>query len=206
MRRLLYFVLACVAVLVGGHFLRGAFGYTTGTATLEYVGYPGYGNGNLDPRSRVPWGTTGCTFLGHEALTQGANNLGVQMMGTLFGTMPGAYDGPYPTKQEARNVLAAEGRLFDPWMMDDPTHPLSVDWSQIPQNTRLFMDTAQRVLGGIDPDAPPSRLAVLEQRALLVGTYDSFGDACRIVVLDMVEGDVESRPVARYSYPCRPVR
>ena len=58
MRRLLIALVIGPALLVGGNFLRGVVGYLSGEATLEYVGYPGFGNGNLDPRSRVPWGTT----------------------------------------------------------------------------------------------------------------------------------------------------
>ena len=50
---------------------------------------------------------TAARVTGHEPFTILPNNLVLRALGALFGPMPGGYDGPYPTEEEAFALLAA---------------------------------------------------------------------------------------------------
>jgi Prokaryotic RING finger family 1 len=90
-------------------FLAGAGSYAAGTARLEGSGLPGYGYGNLHPELRCYRRSAGCCKMGYEPLTQGPNNLAVWGLSKALGPQPGAYAGPYPSPERARDLLAAQG-------------------------------------------------------------------------------------------------
>jgi hypothetical protein len=65
---------------------------------------------NPDRVHRVPPATDGGSILGRDWLMRRTYNLGLVTASTLFGLMPGTYDGPYPTKQQAKRLIEARGR------------------------------------------------------------------------------------------------
>lgn len=86
-------------------FILGLINYTFGTARLMHVGLPGTTFFNIDPEVRVGRSTSGCIVQGGEWMLHWSNNLAVRGISFIFGPMPGAYVGPYPTKEEAKNAL-----------------------------------------------------------------------------------------------------
>lgn len=94
-------------------FAGGVVAYTTGTATRQGYGLPGVEYWNLSRDSRVSRTTSGCVVMGHEELTMVPNNLAVELMGRLFGAMPGSYRGPYPTRAEASALVEAGAAPLD---------------------------------------------------------------------------------------------
>lgn len=91
---------------------KGVWGYATGTGVLLFKGLPGYTSKNLDPETRLERRTEGCMVTGLESLTQLPNNLALKWLSRRLGPMPGAYVGPYPTKEEAwRRVRDAQPSL-----------------------------------------------------------------------------------------------
>jgi len=50
---------------------------------------------------------------GSEVLTHVPNNLALRFWGELCGPMPGAYDGPLPTLDEARAYVRVQGVVVD---------------------------------------------------------------------------------------------
>ena len=86
-------------------FMQGVAGYLNGTAYFLGVGYPGFEFGNLDPQYRVHRQTSGCIVLGTEFLTHLPNNAAIVLLTKVLGPMRGTYHGPYPDREEAREVL-----------------------------------------------------------------------------------------------------
>ena len=90
----------------------GVLGYAAGRASLMTYGMPGPEFDNLDRELRCYWSTSGCVVDGSEPLRHAPNNAGVRMMIGLFGPMPGAYRGAYPTKSEVVGLLARDTRRY----------------------------------------------------------------------------------------------
>lgn len=88
----------------------GAFGYFTGTAKLWGMGLMRYPT-NVQPATRMQWSSGGCMVTGNEWMTQLPHNLTVMSLFHCFGTMHGAYDGPYPTETDALAALAGGAPL-----------------------------------------------------------------------------------------------
>jgi hypothetical protein len=88
-------------------FLFGMVTYWTGSARCFYMGLPSLESENPCRGSRAPQQCTGDLVVGCDLVWQVPNNLGVGLMGLVFGPMSGTYDGPYPTKDEAAAALAA---------------------------------------------------------------------------------------------------
>jgi len=86
-------------------FITGVVTYTQGTATLWFMGLPGTESHIIDPETRCGLTSGGDLIGGGESLVIIPNNAAVQMMTSVFGLMKGAYDGPYPTKEEALAAL-----------------------------------------------------------------------------------------------------
>ncbi|MFC1706535.1 hypothetical protein ACFL59_06885 [Planctomycetota bacterium] len=127
-RHLLLSVLVCpfvVAPVVC--FLIGTIGYATGTAVLMGHGLPGREYRNIDPQIRCGRMSLGCVTDGAEFLTAGANNLAIETLAGLFGSMPGGYSGPYPTRVEARHLLDASGSTVENTATDELARLLRVE-------------------------------------------------------------------------------
>lgn len=91
--------------------LLGGAGYFLGTARFQTVGMPGPEFNDLDPDYRVRWSTSGCLVNGAELLYQTPHNVVVMALVRSFGPMRGVYDGPYPTREEARAAIEVFGAL-----------------------------------------------------------------------------------------------
>jgi hypothetical protein len=86
-------------------FVTGATGYVAGRPVLWHVGLPGTEFHNLDPDTRAERATHGDLVGLFTGFTDPFNNAGVRLMAALFGPAKGAYDGPYPTEEEAKAAL-----------------------------------------------------------------------------------------------------
>lgn len=91
-------------------FLCGVFFYICGTARIQGYGYPGPHFGNLDRELRCYRSTSGCTVSGFEPFTQSPYNLALRILIKTFGPMRGAYTGPYPTSEEAFELIRQSSR------------------------------------------------------------------------------------------------
>jgi hypothetical protein len=86
------------------------FGYVRGTALLRTVGESDPSLRNVDPTTRYQWTTSGCLVDGSEWVINEPNNATLYLLQALFGPMPGAYSGPYPSELEAQNALRSAPR------------------------------------------------------------------------------------------------
>ncbi len=70
---------------------------------------------NPDPVTRLYLRSGGCVVFGNEWMTEGSYDNGLLMMVSLFGPMPGSYDGPYPDQATAYTAIggAAVVNLMD---------------------------------------------------------------------------------------------
>ncbi len=158
---------------------QGLLGYLTGTASLQGRGMPGPGYSNLDRTLRCRQSSGGCVVTGHEPFTILPNNLVLLTLGALFGPMPGAYDGPYPTAEEAFALLEAA----KPVTVRDGARPVVVAGHAIDEE---LLDLLGPMYGPRGLDTPRAyRLAVVDDRCLVVGDGDAAFDE---VVLVDVEG------------------
>jgi hypothetical protein len=105
-------LLTPLALVLGG-FASGVLRYAVGTGAIEGMGLPGAEYWNLDRTTRAPKWNGGCLVLGTEFLTLVPNNAGMHFMGSLFGRMPSAYDGPYPDPTQAAALLATPTDYVD---------------------------------------------------------------------------------------------
>jgi hypothetical protein len=104
-----YALLLTPVVIPATAFASGVLGYATGTGEIMGYGLPGAEYFNLDRQTRAPIWNGGCVIFGPEIATLVPNNLALELMGRLFGVMPFAYDGPYPTRDEALALLDQSG-------------------------------------------------------------------------------------------------
>ena len=86
-------------------FASGSIDYFKGKAVLEYVGMPNAEFYNLDPELRAWRSTSGCMVVGFEPFTQAPNNLAVNFWTSLLGPQKGVYNGVYPTKEQAIELM-----------------------------------------------------------------------------------------------------
>jgi len=158
---------------------QGLVGYLTGTAALRGKGMPGPGYSNLDRTLRCRQSSGGCVVTGHEPFTLLPNNLVLLALGGLFGSMPGGYDGPYPTEEEAFALLEAA----TPVTVRDGARPVVVAGHAIDEE---LLDLLGPMYGPRGLDTPRTyRLAVVDDRCLVLGDGDAAFDE---VVLVDVEG------------------
>jgi hypothetical protein len=101
-------ILGIAALLMPGlSVARAVAAYFSGTAELWYTGYPSRSGFNLDPDARVFWASRGCTLPSVEPLlVHLPNNATVRLLAAVFGPMRGTFHGPYPTPEEAAELLA----------------------------------------------------------------------------------------------------
>lgn len=160
---------------------QGLLGYVTGTAVLRGKGMPGPGYSNLDRALRCGQSSGGCVVTGHEPFTILPNNLVLHTLGALFGPMPGAYDGPYPTEEEAFALLAAA----KPVTVRDGAREVVVDGRAIDEELLELLGPRYRALA-LALDRPRAyRLALVDDRCLVLAGGDA---ALEEVVLVDVEG------------------
>ena len=88
----------------------GILRYVAGSAVVMTYGMPGLEFDNLDPELRCHRSTSGCVVDGSEGFRHWPNNAAVLLMTRIFGTMPGAYRGAYPTRSEVAALLANDPR------------------------------------------------------------------------------------------------
>jgi hypothetical protein len=121
MNRLVLAFAAIPALVIAHSFAEGVAGYLNGTATLRGAGYPGPEYHNLDPEYRVYRRTSGCLVTGTEILTHIPNNVAIALLTKVFGPMRGTFDGPYPSRAEAKTALqgAGPGRRTGPDLGQD---------------------------------------------------------------------------------------
>lgn len=164
---------------------QGLLGYVTGTAVLKGKGLPGPGYTNLERTLRCRHGSGGCVVTGHEPFTILPNNLVLLALGAVFGSMPGAYDGPYPTEEEAFALVAAA----KPVRVRDGAREVKV--ASRPLDADLL-----GLLDGFTPEprlrlAPPGAEDVRTYRLALVGdrclVAQDEADADEVVLVD-IEG------------------
>lgn len=84
----------------------GAASYFCGSARLLVSGLPSLELYNVDPETRFQTVSTGCIVNGAEPVWQIPNNVTLRVMRSLLGPMPGAYDGPFPSRRDAEDTLA----------------------------------------------------------------------------------------------------
>jgi len=127
-------------------FLFGVVTYWTGNAVIMSMGLPETEFHNLSRLSRAPKQTGGCLVHGGEFVLLLPNNLGIQAMGVIFGPMPGSYDGPYPTREEAFVVLATGQNIRRRDIMANriplPTGEVRLDADVGPGLLRGFIDVS----------------------------------------------------------------
>lgn len=85
--------------------------YARGTARLWTVGLPSRAFYNVDPDTRYQYRSSGCIVTGGEWVLQAPNNLTLRALRLLLGSMPGAYDGPYPDDHDVNQALASGTEL-----------------------------------------------------------------------------------------------
>ncbi|MCB9698735.1 MAG: hypothetical protein H6738_18280 [Alphaproteobacteria bacterium] len=106
-------VLTPAVVIPGSNVGSAVVAYASGTAELRTYGMPDPEFFNLDPTWRMHWRTRGCVIDGTEALTDEPYNATLKLLVTVFGPMPGAYDGPIPERAAAWAALDAGEPTLD---------------------------------------------------------------------------------------------
>jgi hypothetical protein len=105
---------AVVSVLAAGSFIRGR-------ARLLAVGYPAIELANVDPGTRLQTVSSGCMVDGSEIVSHLPNNIVVRLLSSLT-PMPGSYQGPYPSRDEARHALRTASELNADELEADELH------------------------------------------------------------------------------------
>jgi hypothetical protein len=164
---------------------QGLLGYVTGTAALRGKGMPGPGYSNLDRTLRCRQSSGGCVVTGHEPFTILPNNLVLLALGAVFGSMPGGYDGPYPTEEDAFLLL----ENAKPVAVRDGAREVVVAGHRLDAELLSLVDhgatPGPRLPGPPGaPDVRTYRLVVVEDRCLVA---QDEADADEAVLVD-VEG------------------
>lgn len=134
------------------------FNYARGTARLHTVGMPDSFD-NVDPTSRYQWSSSGCLVDGSEWVINEPNNATLYSLSALFGPMPGAYSGPYPSEREAQNALRSAPH---------------VTWKELASGTlvvrrriRLGQGLGEALASALSTRPPPA-VALFHDRVLLL--------------------------------------
>jgi hypothetical protein len=128
-------------LLVGGSFLHGVMTYATGTAHFEAV-RPRTDFENLDRATRARGGEPRGLSWVFVKLTTDPNDAAIAWMARLFGPMPGAYKGPYPTEAETAAILSLSGK--DISLDNFVTGILLLKDGPVPLNRSLAMDLVRQ--------------------------------------------------------------
>jgi hypothetical protein len=90
-------------------FLSGVVDYAGGRPTLRGMGLPSPEYANIDRATRCRRSSGGCLIRGNEWISIVPHNLALRTMVFFFGPPSSAYDGPYPTREEAMAAVSAGG-------------------------------------------------------------------------------------------------
>jgi hypothetical protein len=147
---------------------------------------------NPDPIARVPWSTSGCLVGGGEWLFQTPFNHAVRGAVLLFGYVPGSYDGPYPTCEEASASVREPG----PELL---VSALEADRVELDLGTRRVtlapgVGPALASAGGREEVV---RIRQIGERVLVLGFSDPFDDGPWDVFMVLVDAR-SGRPFAYY--------
>lgn len=93
-------------------FTLGAISYFQGNPSLKFIGYPSTEFYNLNKEYRVWQESSGCVVTETEVLTHLPNNLAVMLCTKLLGYQKNAYNGYYPDKEEATQLLAQSDQVI----------------------------------------------------------------------------------------------
>ena len=99
-------VLAAVLNPVSGFFLAGVAAYVGGAPVLNSPNLPDMESYNPDSANRCSRNIGTCPVKGSEWLTLHTSNAAVRLMCDVFGPPAQAYNGPYPSKDEALALMA----------------------------------------------------------------------------------------------------
>ena len=91
---------------VSGFFIAGVAAYVNGAPVLWSSCLPDLESYNPDPANRCSRSVGTCLVSGCEWLTLSTSNAAVRLMCRGFGPPALAYNGPYPTKEEALALMA----------------------------------------------------------------------------------------------------
>jgi hypothetical protein len=199
------FAILCLGFLLTPYsfwFLSGCRSYFGGTARYySDSGYTGRGMSGLGlvnshPKLRCERMLRGDSISGDEWLTKDANNDAIELLTCLFGPEPGAYDGPFPSENQAWGILR---------------HGIPVPLSELSENS-ITCGTATfpleqnassylRQFTGADDFAPTGELevALFRMRCLLIEAVDG-GDAAIVILVDADTG----KPFHFYDFINRP--
>jgi hypothetical protein len=101
-----YLVLSGFVLVSIINFSTATFAYFTGGAEIKSVGGPEIYHG-VDRATRAPEISSGCTPLGYEFFAFEVNNTIIAFWTTLLGYQRGAYDGYFPSSEEAKALVVA---------------------------------------------------------------------------------------------------
>jgi hypothetical protein len=146
---------AVVSVLAAGSFIRGR-------AHLLAVGYPRIELANVDPGTRLQTVSSGCMVDESEIVRHLPNNIIVRLLSALT-PMPGSYQGPYPSRDEARLALCTASELNADELEHDE---LRVGGKAF--RLRKHLGHEIRVALGTQP-APKLRVALWKDAVLILG-------------------------------------
>jgi hypothetical protein len=164
---------------------RGALDYGSGQGAFRHSGRPGLGFANLDPASRAPSTSSGCLVSGGELFTDLPYNVALKTMGTLFGPMKGAYDGPYPSREEAWQLLEKQGAVIE---VEYTREGMKIEGAPLPEELLDRALESRRWADGPLDFTLELRALVLEER-LFLATAISEKDPRAVIVLTDVERD-----------------
>lgn len=166
-----------------------ALSYARGVAHFWTTGLPDATFHNVDPSTRYQSTSSGCIVNGSEWVLHLPNNATLRALHFLFGPMPGAYDGPYPSGKDIQSALASASPLD--WQ-DLELDTVSVDQSTIP----LRRGVGSNLVAALQPrsNQPHPSIALWQGRVLLLRFPASHADlaaeAALVVLVDRDTGKV----------------
>lgn len=92
-------------------FVLGIVDYSMGAPCLQFRGLPTIESFNVDRETRCFRSGGGCCIFGNEWVFDGSHNLALEFMCAVFGPPSRAYDGPYPTREEALEIVSLAPEL-----------------------------------------------------------------------------------------------
>ena len=95
------------------HVARGVVDYSLGRAAIPRYGLLSAEGKNLDEELRCPISPKGCVVTLDGAINADLYSTTLRLFTKTFGLMPSAYDGPYPSSEEAV-ILLQQGKAVDP--------------------------------------------------------------------------------------------
>lgn len=170
-------------------FLIACGQFASGTARLQYMGYPGPEAFNVDPDLRCERSTGGCVVHGGEWMTDEPHNAAIRTLTALFGPQPGAYTGPYPTNTQAAAAIQSATTLKAAQLASDP---FSVNGTPV----KLASGIGNALLRVTQLDELESSASLFQQELTELGPMSAALWMGRCVVLDIPTGGSAAAPGA----------